>query len=48
VRNRAPAASLCYKGWSENGAAEMDFIRSMQSRDWMIAAVAFVAGAIIF
>jgi len=26
----------------------MDFIKNMQSRDWMIAAIAFVAGAIIF
>jgi len=26
----------------------MDFIKSMQSRDWVIAAVAFVVGAIVF
>ncbi len=26
----------------------MDFIKSMQQRDWIIAAVAFLAGAIIF
>jgi len=26
----------------------MDFFRNMQPRDWMIAAAAFVAGAIIF
>jgi len=26
----------------------MDFIKSMQQRDWIIAAVAFVVGAIIF
>jgi len=26
----------------------MDFIRNMQNRDWAIAAVAFVLGAIIF
>jgi hypothetical protein len=26
----------------------MDFFRSMQPKDWMIAAVAFFAGAIIF
>jgi len=26
----------------------MDFIRAMQGRDWVIAAVAFVAGAFIF
>lgn len=30
------------------GRTIMDFIRSMQPKDWMIAAVAFVAGAIIF
>ena len=28
--------------------AEMDFIRNMQSRDWVVAAVAFFAGALIF
>ena len=27
---------------------DMDFIRSMQAKDWMIAAIAFVAGAFIF
>jgi hypothetical protein len=27
---------------------EMDFIRTIQTKDWMIAAVAFVAGAWIF
>jgi hypothetical protein len=27
---------------------EMDFIRDIQARDWMIAAIAFVAGAFIF
>jgi hypothetical protein len=26
----------------------MDFLRTMQAKDWMIAAVAFIAGAIIF
>jgi len=26
----------------------MDFIKRMQPKDWMIAAVAFVAGAILF
>jgi len=26
----------------------MDFLRSMQQRDWIIAAVGFLAGAIIF
>jgi hypothetical protein len=26
----------------------MDFLKRMQAKDWMIAAVAFVAGAIIF
>jgi len=26
----------------------MDFIRNMQPKDWMVAAVAFLAGAIIF
>jgi hypothetical protein len=27
---------------------KMDFFRNMQPRDWMIAAAAFVVGAIIF
>jgi hypothetical protein len=27
---------------------DMDFIRRMQAKDWTIALVAFVAGAIIF
>jgi hypothetical protein len=27
---------------------EMDFIKSMQSRDWVIAAIAFIGGALIF
>jgi hypothetical protein len=27
---------------------QMDFIRNMQQKDWIIAAIAFVAGAIIF
>jgi hypothetical protein len=27
---------------------EMDFLKRMQPKDWMIAAVAFLAGAIIF
>jgi hypothetical protein len=26
----------------------MDFVKRMQAKDWMIAAVAFFAGAIIF
>jgi hypothetical protein len=26
----------------------MDYLKTMQPRDWMIAAIAFVAGAIIF
>jgi hypothetical protein len=29
-------------------SSKMDFIKSMQPRDWMIAAVAFIVGAIIF
>jgi hypothetical protein len=28
--------------------AEMDFIRAIEARDWVIAAVAFFAGAFIF
>lgn len=28
--------------------AEMDFFKNMEAKDWMIAAVAFVAGAFIF
>ena len=31
-----------------SGSREMDFIKALQARDWMIAAVAFVAGAFIF
>jgi hypothetical protein len=30
------------------GDGAMDFIKNMQPKDWMIAAVAFFAGAIIF
>jgi hypothetical protein len=30
------------------GAGKMDFLRKLQPRDWMIAAAAFIAGAIIF
>jgi hypothetical protein len=26
----------------------MDFLKRMQPKDWMIAAVAFIAGAIVF
>jgi hypothetical protein len=33
---------------AQEGRSAMDFIKNMQSRDWMIAAIAFVAGAIIF
>jgi hypothetical protein len=28
--------------------AHMDFVRNLQTRDWVIAAIAFVAGAFIF
>jgi hypothetical protein len=28
--------------------ADMDFMRNIQSRDWVIAAIAFIAGAIVF
>jgi hypothetical protein len=27
---------------------QMDFVRNMQQKDWVIAAIAFFAGAIIF
>ena len=27
---------------------DMDFLRNMQTKDWVVAAIAFVAGAIIF
>jgi hypothetical protein len=30
------------------GERKMDFLRTLQPRDWMIAAAAFIAGAIIF
>jgi len=36
-----------YTNNTEKGAV-MEFIRSMQQRDWIIAAVGFVVGAIIF
>jgi len=26
----------------------MDFVKNLQTRDWVIAAIAFVAGALIF
>jgi len=26
----------------------MDFVKNLQSRDWIVAAIAFVAGAFIF
>lgn len=43
----ATAFPVCsFHRWK--GTGTMDFIRSMQSRDWAIAAVAFIVGAIIF
>jgi hypothetical protein len=30
------------------GRTKVDFFRTMQPKDWMVAAVAFLAGAIIF
>jgi hypothetical protein len=27
---------------------EMDFVRNLQPRDWVVAAIAFIAGAFIF
>jgi hypothetical protein len=30
------------------GVGRMDFIKAIQARDWVIAAVAFIGGAIIF
>jgi hypothetical protein len=30
------------------GANLMDFLKRMQAKDWMVAAIAFIAGAIIF
>jgi|GEM_PF-5820278 len=35
-------------GLPQPGEAAMEFLKRMQSKDWMIAAVAFLAGAIIF
>lgn len=35
-------------GQGTEGASAMEFIRSMQPRDWLIAIVAFVGGAFIF
>jgi hypothetical protein len=32
----------------QQGAAAMDFLRRLQPRDWTIALVAFIAGAVIF
>ena len=37
-----------YYIYNTQGGDEMDFIRNLQPKDWMIAAVAFFAGAIIF
>lgn len=31
-----------------DGRFSMDFIRDLQTRDWVVAAIAFVAGAFIF
>jgi hypothetical protein len=33
---------------TERGTEAMNAIRNLQPRDWMIAAIAFIAGAIIF
>ena len=33
---------------TQKETTKMDFIRNLQPKDWMIAAVAFFAGAIIF
>jgi hypothetical protein len=30
------------------GGGQMEHLKNMQPRDWMIAAIAFLAGAIIF
>jgi hypothetical protein len=41
------ASSVLYRQYTKR-RPEMDFIRNMQSRDWVIAAIAFVGGAFIF
>jgi len=45
-RNAALNASAARRNYREE--RQMDFIRNMQPKDWMVAAVAFIAGAIIF
>ncbi len=45
LKSRQPVLCRYYTCAQED---EMDFFRNMQPRDWMIAAAAFVAGAIIF
>jgi hypothetical protein len=50
---RGPAGNDCIRAelsYIRNTQKEphMNFVRSMHPRDWMIAAVAFIAGAIVF
>ncbi|HEX8442542.1 MAG TPA: hypothetical protein VF631_02725 [Allosphingosinicella sp.] len=41
-------AQLSYVYNTPTRSIEMDFIKAMQPKDWVIAAVAFFAGALIF
>jgi hypothetical protein len=40
--------SPSYLDNTATGKGAMDFIKRMQPKDWLIAAVAFIAGAIVF
>ena len=42
------AFGACYTYNTPPKEQTMNFLRTMQPKDWMIAAVAFFAGAIIF
>jgi hypothetical protein len=40
--------TVLYLQYTDPRRFTMDFVRRMQPKDWMIAAVAFFAGALIF
>jgi hypothetical protein len=48
AHNRNAAGRARGVGQANERSSTMDFFRNMQPKDWMIAAVAFLAGAIIF
>lgn len=47
-RRRLNPSHLCIIYITHQEEVEMDFVRNMQSKDWIVAAVAFVAGAFFF